>query len=404
MTTPEPTQRCTFVTFYSYKGGTGRSMALANVACLLGQELAKSGGKVCVIDWDLEAPGLHRYFPVAEVAENADRPGIIDYFADIRQNLDDESYQKLREPDGWRVLDEKAPLFPHIVENAAAGVDLIKAGRFGPDYADRVASFDWADFYRSRHEVFTVLRDLLGARYQWCLIDSRTGLSDVSGVCTMLMPEKLVAAFTPNRQSVDGMLDLVNKAVEYRRRSNDPRPLAVFPLPSRIVTEEHKLLQEAQTTYRAKFEQCFQRAYGIGRCDLGEYFEEVAIPHKGFYGFAEQVAVRDDASTTDALSINRAYERFHRRLVALDCAWDKDEATGAAEAVQAQSFQYDVFLSYSHRDREWIERFIESLRLITRLKTGRELRVFRDDGGHSLPMRDWNAQIRVELEQSAIII
>jgi Mrp family chromosome partitioning ATPase len=46
------------VTFYSYKGGTGRSMSLANVAWLL----ALAGKKVVVIDWDLEAPGLHRYF------------------------------------------------------------------------------------------------------------------------------------------------------------------------------------------------------------------------------------------------------------------------------------------------------------------------------------------------------
>ena len=46
------------VTFYSYKGGTGRTMALANVAWIL----ASSGLKVLVVDWDLESPGLHKYF------------------------------------------------------------------------------------------------------------------------------------------------------------------------------------------------------------------------------------------------------------------------------------------------------------------------------------------------------
>ena len=46
------------ITFYSYKGGVGRSMALINIACLL----AKQGKKVLMIDWDLEAPGLHTYF------------------------------------------------------------------------------------------------------------------------------------------------------------------------------------------------------------------------------------------------------------------------------------------------------------------------------------------------------
>ncbi|MBR1199537.1 AAA family ATPase [Bradyrhizobium sp. AUGA SZCCT0158] len=46
------------VTFYSYKGGVGRSMALANVAVLL----ARQGKKVLMVDWDLEAPGLENYF------------------------------------------------------------------------------------------------------------------------------------------------------------------------------------------------------------------------------------------------------------------------------------------------------------------------------------------------------
>ncbi|WP_268761970.1 AAA family ATPase, partial [Frankia casuarinae] len=46
------------ITFYSYKGGSGRTMALANVAWLL----AASGKRVLTVDWDLESPGLHRYF------------------------------------------------------------------------------------------------------------------------------------------------------------------------------------------------------------------------------------------------------------------------------------------------------------------------------------------------------
>jgi hypothetical protein len=48
----------------------------------------------------------------------------------------------------------------------------------------------------------------------------------------------------------------------------------------------------------------------------------VGIPHKGFYGFHEMVAVRDDPAANDALSINRAYERFFHHLVTLDWAWE----------------------------------------------------------------------------------
>jgi MinD-like ATPase involved in chromosome partitioning or flagellar assembly len=46
------------ITFYSYKGGTGRSLLVANTALIL----ASNNCRVLVVDWDLEAPGLHHYF------------------------------------------------------------------------------------------------------------------------------------------------------------------------------------------------------------------------------------------------------------------------------------------------------------------------------------------------------
>lgn len=60
-------------TFYSYKGGVGRSMALANVAELFYQ----AGLRVLMVDWDLEAPGLEQYFSVDKTAA-LDRRGVID--------------------------------------------------------------------------------------------------------------------------------------------------------------------------------------------------------------------------------------------------------------------------------------------------------------------------------------
>ena len=68
-------RRARIVTFYSYKGGTGRSMALANVAWIL----AAYGKRVLVVDWDLEAPGLHRYLhPFLEDKELKLSDGVID--------------------------------------------------------------------------------------------------------------------------------------------------------------------------------------------------------------------------------------------------------------------------------------------------------------------------------------
>src|SRR5436189_50223 len=63
------------ITFYSYKGGTGRSMALANVAWIL----ASQGKRVLIVDWDLEAPGQHRYFhPFIQDKNLTSSEGLID--------------------------------------------------------------------------------------------------------------------------------------------------------------------------------------------------------------------------------------------------------------------------------------------------------------------------------------
>src|SRR5690349_9722695 len=69
----------TIITFYSFKGGTGRSMAVANVAWIL----AAAGRRVLVADWDLDSPGLPRFFAAFLPAEKVDgQPGVIDLLRD----------------------------------------------------------------------------------------------------------------------------------------------------------------------------------------------------------------------------------------------------------------------------------------------------------------------------------
>src|ERR1700733_9527604 len=93
------------ITFYSYKGGTGRTMALANVAWIL----AANGKRVLAVDWDLESPGLHRYFAPFLTAEAIrDTPGVIDL---IRQ-FDTEARRR---------IDRRLP-FDDIADFARIGV------------------------------------------------------------------------------------------------------------------------------------------------------------------------------------------------------------------------------------------------------------------------------------------
>src|SRR5690242_17001028 len=72
-------------TFYSYKGGVGRSMALANVGVLLAltQTGEKTRPQVLLVDWDLEAPGLDTYFELIEATNKSSNyrttPGVLTY-------------------------------------------------------------------------------------------------------------------------------------------------------------------------------------------------------------------------------------------------------------------------------------------------------------------------------------
>ena len=60
------------ITFYSYKGGVGRTTALTHVAWIL----AQSGRKVVALDLDLEAPGLSTAFNLTPEPIY----GLVDYF------------------------------------------------------------------------------------------------------------------------------------------------------------------------------------------------------------------------------------------------------------------------------------------------------------------------------------
>ena len=309
------------ITFYSYKGGAGRSMALANTAYLISQHL-KGSSRAIMLDWDLEAPGLHTFF--AEKQEQFDTcPGVIDYFHALQKLLKETRgfYKKITATEGWKVLDEVLPLENYLIHDIIPGVDFIKAGLFDSHYSELVGSFNWIEFYNKFGSAISVFKDLLTFKYAYTLVDSRTGLTDTSGICTMLLPEKLVTVFTPNDQSLVGVLDLVDRAISYRRSSNDFRPLAVFPLPSRIEIAEKALREQWRKNYQSRFEEIFRRVYDVEDCDLTEYFDEVQLPHVSYYAYGEKIAVEEERS--EALSLSRAYREFFRRLIELDAAWAK---------------------------------------------------------------------------------
>src|SRR5579863_9554126 len=96
------------ITFYSYKGGTGRTMALANVAWLL----ASSGKRVLAVDWDLESPGLPRYFnPFLSAEAVRDAPGVID----LIREFDTEASRRQRRKEEFAEIASYAQVRPYAM-------------------------------------------------------------------------------------------------------------------------------------------------------------------------------------------------------------------------------------------------------------------------------------------------
>jgi cellulose biosynthesis protein BcsQ len=186
------------VTFYSFKGGVGRTSALVNIAV----ELANQGRRVLVVDFDLEAPGIDTFnLPrPPHTAEDSSPPGLVDYIVEY-------------------IEEGVAPDVAHYVyQSTGIGANggtlwIMPAGKQDATYAERLNSIDWLDLYERRNG-FLMFEDL---KAQWAslldpdyvLVDSRTGHTDIAGICTRQLPDAVVALFFPNEQNVRGLERIV---------------------------------------------------------------------------------------------------------------------------------------------------------------------------------------------------
>src|ERR1700732_2300412 len=152
------------VTFYSFKGGVGRSMALVNVA----EILADWGFHVILCDWDLEAPGLERYLVVGQGTVGSDdrellhvlnQPGLLDLLLEYKELLSQPPHDPTEAvhthvPMGD--LDLRRPssyaLRVSTGRRRSGSLRLLTAGRRMGEayqrYAEGISRFDWDDFYR----------------------------------------------------------------------------------------------------------------------------------------------------------------------------------------------------------------------------------------------------------------
>jgi CO dehydrogenase nickel-insertion accessory protein CooC1 len=344
------------ITFYSYKGGTGRTMALANVAWII----ASSGKRVLVVDWDLESPGLHKFFePFLEESKVSATPGVIELINDYAN----EALNGASRPDDWyrefaRVDRDAVSLEWEFPDGGK--LDFLSAGRQNRDYSAAVCSLDWDNFYErlGGGRFFRALREDMKRNYDYVLIDSRTGLSDVADICTIELPDVLAVCFTLSNQSIEGA---ANVARQISNRYRD-RNITVLPLPMRIEDGEKEKLDVGRSTARRRFEGFPQ---GMAQADSIAYWSSVEVPYKPFYAFEEILATFGDEPGLPA-SLLAAFERITAAVTSGGVAamrpipeemrlQYKEQFARRPPAALTQ-----VYLSYAPEDRMWAD-WIESI-------------------------------------------
>ena len=329
-------KRGSVVTFYSYKGGVGRTFVLANAAAVL----ARWGFKILCVDFDLEAPGLRHYFRLGTSV-----PGVLDL---------------VLEPDS--ALHEWANHTRSVsLPDARGRLDLLSAGDdASDDYAQRLGSVDWRRLYEEHNlgHQFESLREAWLEKYDFVFVDSRTGLTDAGGIATAQLADILVFAFAPNQQGLEGSIRAVKKAQVLRSALPIERgAFLALPLPTRfdnnaVGSVRENWLQQCVRDLAPFYDQWRHKdAQPAALLDL------LRIPYKSRWAFGEPLAVLEErdtdpdtvsyAITTLAAFLARRLDGSHELVRSRDqyvrgVESENRELLGEAR----EHFENDLFISY----------------------------------------------------------
>lgn len=365
-------------TFYSYKGGVGRSMALANVA----QWFYLQGLRVVMIDWDLEAPGLENFFFTSEQElENVHcQIGLIDMLMSYKRRFprlplssqtNAEEMLTILQENLAPISDMFYPIYPRAStnsENSRGALWLIPAGlRYREHisaYALNVQDFDWADFYANfcGKAYFEWMRtSLLAPRgpADVVLIDSRTGITEMGGVCTRQLADVVVSFCVPNLQN---LANVATMAKSFQReellQERDNRALHVVVVPARLDSSE----VDARNHFQREFKKIFTNFTPFAFKNVGRTFWHLKIPYIPKYAYTETLSIeaRDGAE-----ELEEAYKNLAASLILFFSEKSDVRKRFYSELRRLSIFARNiprVFVSYTFSDSHFADTLCATLR------------------------------------------
>jgi len=192
------------VSFYSFKGGVGRSTLLG----IFAWHLASEGRKVCILDLDLEAPG------VGTLLNARTSRGILDLIVDHVATGQTDLAGSFSRAESLVVHADRVTVFP--------------AGNMNWAYLEKLGRLDFAaqsPLHKSESPVLIALKEILKAirrehKPDYILIDSRAGLHDLGGLSLHALSHVDVLVARASEQNYLGM-ELTIQALARRRKPTD---------------------------------------------------------------------------------------------------------------------------------------------------------------------------------------
>jgi uncharacterized protein YjbI with pentapeptide repeats len=314
------------VTFYSFKGGVGRSMAIANVA----EILAAAGYRVIVCDWDLEAPGLERYFVDSqeEATRFTNKRGVIDLLLGYKEKVSKpvlvsatDAEDELDFENPFHLTVELFKTRKQTTDSTNQGsIRILGAGKREGDnnkaYSEAVQSFDWTEFYEKwgGGSYIEFFRSSLEKESDIVLVDSRTGITEQSGVCTHHLADLVVLFTAANDANTEGTKWMAEKLSRPELKTlRGERPIVILPVAARIEqTSQAKELGNFRESFKNTFYQYVVKDVNISE----EIFTSAEIPYIPYYSFKEKLVARENSATRHR-QLYSAYESLSRIILTI---------------------------------------------------------------------------------------
>jgi len=328
-------------------------MALANVAWIL----ASNGHRVLVADWDLESPGLHRFFqPFLGAAEVREASGIIDLIRNYERVADKAAEHERMA----RLIPDLCHVQPHALSLSwtfpnSGSLDFLSPGRQNRDYAATLSSLDWDNFYGRLNgsEFLEAVRLDMKRHYDYVLIDSRTGHSDIADICTVDFPDVLVDCFTLSTQGIEGAAEVARTIGERYKY----RHIRILPVPMRVDPAEKEKVDVGRKVAMQLFGDL---PAGMTEKERLEYWAAVEVPYQAYYAFEETLAVFGDRPGSPA-SVLSSFERIVARITDGKVTHlppmdeQQRDRTGALFTRRPPREVDKIFVEFAAEDQLWAE-------------------------------------------------